>query len=186
MDKNESIAEIEADIRRTNTELARMLTRRGQFVTAAESLTGGMICSSFVDIPGSSDWFSDGFVTYSNEAKIMRLGVPYMLISKHTAVSSEVAMAMAQGALHRSGADYAVAVTGLAGPFEDENGVPYPMDPRHERGLVFVAAAYAGGACVRRCVFSGNRTEVRKKTNRQAVIMLKKLVQSAQQYGIIK
>ena len=186
MEKNESIAAIDEEIRSANTELARLLTRRGQFVTAAESLTGGMICSSFVDIPGSSDWFSDGFVTYSNEAKIARLGVPAELIEKHTAVSSEVAIAMAQGALQKSGADYAVAVTGLAGPFEDENGVPYPMDPRHERGLVFVAAAYAGGCCVRRCVFAGSRNEVRKKTNRQAVKMLKKLVQYAQEYVIIK
>lgn len=179
MEKNESIAAIEEEIRKTNTELARMLTAAGRFVTAAESLTGGMICSSFVDIPGSSDWFADGFVTYSNEAKTKRLGVPAELIAEHTAVSSEVAMAMAQGALTKSGADYAVAVTGLAGPFEDENGVPYPMDPRHERGLVFIAAAYAGGCCARRCVFSGSRNEVRKKTNRQAVFMLKKLVQSA-------
>lgn len=186
MEKNESIAAIEEDIRSTNTELAQLLTQRGQFVTAAESLTGGMICSSFVDIPGSSDWFSDGFVTYSNEAKIKRLGVPREVIAQHTAVSSEAAMSMAQGALERSGADYAVAVTGLAGPFEDGNGVPYPMDPRHERGLVFIAAAYAGGCCSRRCVFSGSRAEVRKKTNRQAVRMLKKLVQYAQEYGIIK
>ena len=171
---------LDASIRETNEWIARELTRSDRTVTAAESITGGMISSSFVDIPGCSDWFADGFVTYSNEAKAKRLGVDPTLIARCTAVSAEVGLAMAQGALERSGADFAIAVTGLAGPFYDENGEAYPLAPGHEPGLVFVACAAAEGAAVKRCVFSGGRTEIRKKTTLEAVRMLKKLMQNLQ------
>ena len=135
LEPEEERAQIEAlelRIRAAAEEIAWLLTLRGQFVTAAESLTGGMICASLVDIPGSSNWFSDGFVTYSDSAKARRLGVDPALIAEKTAVSSQVGLAMAQGALIESGADYAVAVTGLAGPFFDENGECYPLPPEHE------------------------------------------------------
>lgn len=160
--------------------IAGILTAAHKQVTAAESLTGGMLCSSFVDVPGSSNWFSSGYVTYSDGAKHKMLGVPEALLEKETAVSPDVAIAMAQGALRESGADYALAVTGLAGPFEDENGVPYPMDPRHERGLVFVACACPAGAAVKRFVFAGSREMVRRETVCAALEMLKKLMQYMQ------
>ncbi len=172
------IAALDESINREITALAAMLLEKKLRVTAAESLTGGMISSSFVDVPGSSDWFSYGFVTYSNEAKTEMVGVPAKLIEENTAVDAEVGLEMAKGALNRSGADAAVAVTGLAGPFSDANGVPYPMDPRHVPGLVFIACAAKNGASVRRCVFTGSRTMIRKKTVLSAVRMLKKLVQS--------
>lgn len=176
----EKIASLTERIDGVNAELAALLTARGQFVTAAESLTGGMISSAFVNIPGSSNWFSDGYVTYTDAAKHRMIGVPAETLERETAVSADVGLAMALGALERSGADYSVAVTGLAGPFTDDRGQPIALDPRHEPGLVYIACACASGAVVRRFVFSGGRMLVRKKTNWKAVQMLKKLMQSLQ------
>ncbi len=87
-----------------------------KMVATAESCTGGLICGALTEIAGSSAAVDRGFVTYSNEAKNELLGVPKDLIEKHGAVSKEVAIAMAEGALARSNADVAVSVTGIAGP----------------------------------------------------------------------
>ncbi|WP_297838615.1 CinA family protein [uncultured Roseibium sp.] len=87
-----------------------------KMVATAESCTGGLICGALTEIAGSSAAVDRGFVTYSNEAKNEMLGVPKDLIEKYGAVSKEVAIAMAEGALARSNADVAVSVTGIAGP----------------------------------------------------------------------
>ena len=87
---------------------------RGLMLATAESCTGGMVASSLVDIPGSSDVVDCGFVTYSNSAKSRMLGVPADLIEEHGAVSEPVARAMAAGALENSRGDIAVAITGVA------------------------------------------------------------------------
>lgn len=87
-----------------------------KMVATAESCTGGLICGALTEIAGSSAAVDRGFVTYSNEAKNEMLGVPKDLIEKFGAVSKEVAIAMAEGALARSNADVAVSVTGIAGP----------------------------------------------------------------------
>ncbi len=96
--------------------LATALSAAGKKVTVAESCTGGWIAKSLTDLPGSSTWFEYGFTTYGNNAKVDLLGVPEGQLEAFGAVSKEVAEAMALGALHRSGADIAVAVTGIAGP----------------------------------------------------------------------
>src|SRR5450755_4321947 len=93
----------------------RLLTEHRQLVTA-ESCTGGWIAKAMTDIAGSSQWFIEGFVTYSNESKVHRLGVPASVLKSQGAVSEAVARAMALGALRRSGAQITVAVTGIAGP----------------------------------------------------------------------
>ncbi len=85
-------------------------------LATAESCTGGLIAALLTEVPGSSDVFERGFVTYSNAAKVEMLGVPADAIRLHGAVSPEVARAMAEGAIARSAADLAVAVTGVAGP----------------------------------------------------------------------
>lgn len=92
------------------------LTSREIMIATAESCTGGLICGTLTEISGSSAAVDRGFVTYSNEAKTEMLGVPADLIRKVGAVSREVAIAMAEGALARSKADIAVSVTGIAGP----------------------------------------------------------------------
>jgi nicotinamide-nucleotide amidase len=96
--------------------IAGMLSSRGVTVAVAESCTGGLLASRLTDVPGSSSYFLQGFVVYSNQAKHNTLGVPEEAIERFGAVSEEVARAMATGCLERSGADIAVATTGIAGP----------------------------------------------------------------------
>jgi nicotinamide-nucleotide amidase len=97
-------------------ELGDALRARGWKLASAESCTGGMIAAACTDLAGSSDWFDRGIVSYSNEAKTALLDVPRALLEAHGAVSEPVARAMAEGVLRSSGADIAVAVTGVAGP----------------------------------------------------------------------
>lgn len=127
-----------------------------------------MISSSIVDVPGSSGWFKYGFVTYSDEAKHNVLGVSRELLERESAVSESVAREMAIGALRRSGADYAIAVTGLAGPGMDELG--------RAPGLVYIGFANAKGVQVKKFSFRGNRNEVRRKTCLSALRMAAELV----------
>ena len=96
--------------------VVRRLRDLGQTAATAESCTGGLIANRLTNVPGASAVFGWGFVTYANEAKQRVLGVPSDLIARHGAVSEPVARAMAEGALRVSGADHAVAVTGIAGP----------------------------------------------------------------------
>jgi nicotinamide-nucleotide amidase len=107
---------IKRDTREWARRLIDALRARNWHCATAESCTGGGIASAITDIAGSSDVFDRGFVTYSNTAKVQMLGVDAALIAAHGAVSEEVANAMAAGALARSEADCAVAVTGVAGP----------------------------------------------------------------------
>ena len=96
--------------------LGRELLNRGECLATAESCTGGWVAQSVTAIAGSSTWFDRGFVTYSNAAKVEMLGVPETTLERHGAVSEATARAMAQGALAHSRADWAVAITGIAGP----------------------------------------------------------------------
>ena len=117
--------------------LGSALRARGLRVATAESCTGGMIAAAITAIAGSSEWFERGFVTYSNEAKHEMLGVPQQAIAAHGAVSEEVALAMADGALARSGADCALSVTGIAGPGGGTRAKPV--------GIVCLGFAIASG-----------------------------------------
>ena len=108
----------------------------GLLLATAESCTGGLIAAILTEVPGSSDVFERGFVTYSNEAKTEMLGVPAHLIARHGAVSEEVARAMVLGALKNSRADLAVSVTGVAGPGGGSAEKPV--------GLVHLAGAFRG------------------------------------------
>lgn len=131
---------------------SRLLTRAEQLladarakklkIATAESCTGGLIAGLLTEIAGSSDVFERGFVTYSNRAKQELIGVPDALLIRHGAVSEEVARAMAQGALIHSGADLAVAVTGIAGPGGGSAEKPV--------GLVHIAAARKGAEVIHR------------------------------------
>jgi nicotinamide-nucleotide amidase len=96
--------------------VVRLLRGKGKKLATAESCTGGLIANRLTNVPGSSEVFTHGWVTYANEAKIDQLHVPADMLITHGAVSEEVARAMADGALQESGADYAISVTGIAGP----------------------------------------------------------------------
>lgn len=122
------------------TALLAETKSRGLAVATAESCTGGLIAASLAAIPGASASLERGFVTYSNEAKTEMLGVPADLIQRLGAVSREVSIAMAEGAIANSRADISVAVTGIAGP--DGGTAEKPV------GLVHMAASRRGGATI--------------------------------------
>ena len=137
--------------------LAEALRGRGWRLATAESCTGGLIAAVCTALAGSSDWFDRGFVTYSDAAKREQLGVDAGLIAAHGAVSGEVARAMAAGALARSDADIAVAVTGIAGPGGAAPGKPV--------GTVWLALAMRGGPVqAERLQLAGERASVRAQT----------------------
>jgi nicotinamide-nucleotide amidase len=138
-------------------QLGSALDRHGQRLALAESCTGGWISQCITEIPGSSKWFDRGFVTYSNAAKIEMLGVDERTLQAFGAVSAETAKEMAGGALRHSGADIALAVTGIAGP--DGGTAEKPV------GLVYLAWQRTGSEC--RCLeqrFKGGRHQVRYQT----------------------
>ncbi len=150
--------------------LGEALRRRGWRLASAESCTGGLIAAACTELAGSSDWFERGWVTYSNEAKAEALGVAASLIEAHGAVSEPVACAMAAGALGRSQADLAVAVTGIAGPGGAVPGKPV--------GTVWLAIAATGEAPhAERLQLSGDRAAVRSLTVR---IVLQRLIARAE------
>ena len=146
------------------------LRRRGLKLAAAESCTGGLVTAVLTEIAGSSDVVERGFVTYSNAAKHEVLGVPEAMLAEHGAVSEPVARAMADGALAHSGADVAVAVTGVAGPGGGTAAKPV--------GLVHFAAARRGGAVLHReCRFGDiGRSEVRLASVREALQLISRAV----------
>ena len=161
MSPRESDAAMQALLER----LAGGLRARGWMLAAAESCTGGLIAAACTSLAGSSDWFERGFVTYSNAAKTDLLGVPGALIAQHGAVSAEVARAMADGALGRSRAQLAVAVTGVAGP-----GGGTPLKPV---GTVWLAVAVAGSpARAELLQLAGDRADVRQQTVLRALAAL--------------
>jgi nicotinamide-nucleotide amidase len=135
-------------------QLAQRLRERGWMMASAESCTGGLIAGACTELSGSSDWFERGFVTYSNRAKTELLGVDAALIDDHGAVSEPVARAMAVGAVERSGARCAVAVTGVAGP---TGGTPdKPV------GTVWFGWCTPAGIFTERQRFNGDRAAVRR------------------------
>lgn len=116
------------------TRLLDAARARGWMIVTAESCTGGLVSAALTDIPGSSDAFDRGYVSYSYPAKTAMLGVPEAMLAAHGAVSEPVARAMATGALAASGADLAIAITGVAGPGASE---------AKPEGLVWFATATA-------------------------------------------
>jgi nicotinamide-nucleotide amidase len=143
---------------------------KGELIATAESCTGGLVSATLTAVPGSSDAFDRGFVTYSNAAKSEMLGVPYWLIERHGAVSEDVARAMAGGALTHSNASLAVAVTGIAGP---DGGTP-----EKPVGLVHFAAGRPDGPMHHERVVFGDlgRAEVRRRAVERVLSMLRSLV----------
>ena len=157
-------AAMKTDTSKRVVELAAKLVERGQRVCTAESCTGGLIAKTFTDLAGSSEWFDRGFVTYSNAAKSEMLGVPATVIEEYGAVSEPVANAMASGALRHSDADFAIAVTGVAGP--GGGSVEKPV------GTVWIALAGDGHLEARCHCFDGDRAAVREATLAEALLML--------------
>ena len=159
-----------SDPEQLTTQLAEALLLGQQKICTAESCTGGLIAKTFTDLAGSSDWFERGFVTYSNEAKSEMLGVPASLVEDYGAVSEAVASAMASGALRHSRADFAVAVTGVAGPGGGSDDKPV--------GTVWIALASVEQMLAKLYQFDGDRQAVRAATLIAAIEALLDLVES--------
>ncbi|SFN71875.1 nicotinamide-nucleotide amidase [Formivibrio citricus] len=149
-------------------KLGKLLLERKQTVTAAESCTGGLICAAITDISGSSDWFGRGFVAYANQAKIEMLGVSEAMLQVYGAVSEPVARAMATGACRAAKADWAVAVSGIAGP--TGGSVEKPV------GTIWLAWVGPGVDESELCHFKGGRAEVREQTVQHALARLVELI----------
>lgn len=146
-----------ADLLTLSESVGAQLLNRGEWLVTAESCTGGWVAQSVTAIAGSSAWFDRGFVTYSNAAKQEMLGVPEATLSRHGAVSEATARAMAQGAIAHSRGDWAIAITGIAGP---SGGTPdKPV------GTVCFAWAQRDGGCeAQTCCFDGDRQAVREQS----------------------
>jgi nicotinamide-nucleotide amidase len=142
-----------------------LLRARGQTLSVAESCTGGMLAERITQTPGSSEYFAGGFLTYTDEAKKILLGVDGALIEQHTAVSDPVARAMAWGARERLGTDWAVSVTGVAGPDGGTEANPV--------GTVFIGIAGAAAVDAKRYQFVGDRARIRAMATQTALDRLR-------------
>ncbi len=147
---------------RVGALLARLVAR-GETLAVAESLTGGLLAATIVDVPGASAVFRGGLVVYATDLKASLAGVPTPLLSAHGPVDPAVAAALAAGARDRCGADWGLATTGVAGP--DSPG-ELPV------GRVYVAVAGPGEPVVRELDLSGGRAAVRHGTVAAALDLL--------------
>jgi nicotinamide-nucleotide amidase len=147
--------------------VAELLKKHKRTVATAESCTGGLIAKLLTDIPGSSEYFIEGVVAYANEAKTRLLGVPAQVIAEHGAVSRQVAVAMAMGCRAKSGADFALSTTGIAGP-----GGGTPDKPV---GLVYVGLADLHGCRVEELRLDPalSRDEIRQQSAEHALQILR-------------
>ncbi|KQZ21833.1 damage-inducible protein CinA [Mesorhizobium sp. Root552] len=155
----------QADIGDLADRFLKACHRHGILAATAESCTGGLVIAAMTDIPGSSSMVDRGFVTYSNEAKMDMLGVSKATLEAHGAVSSEAAREMAKGALERSKAGIALAVTGIAGP--DGGSAEKPV------GLVWFGLALTGKPVMaeKRIFENRGRDFIRRETVRHALTM---------------
>lgn len=156
-------AEGETDM---ETVAAELLLEKGKTIAIAESCTGGMVAAALVEYPGISQALLEGCVTYSNEAKMRRLGVKAETLEKHGAVSPETAAEMAEGIARTSGADIGLATTGVAGP---DGGTP-----EKPVGLVYIALHFGGETKVKACHFAGKRNKIRERAAYTALDWLRR------------
>jgi len=144
---------------------AQLIAAAGVTVATAESCTGGLLAKMLTDVPGSSKYFQQGWVTYSNQAKQELLGVSEQRLSEHGAVSEPVVLAMADGARARARSTFALSISGIAGP---DGGTPTkPV------GTVCIALAHPDGAAARTFLFPGDREFIRDRSAKMALALLR-------------
>lgn len=152
-------------------EAARLLEQKKLRVTTAESCTGGLIAGALVNVPGISEWFGEGYVTYSNEAKERLLGVSHGTLETYGAVSEQTAREMAEGAAKAADADVSVVSTGIAGP--DGGTAEKPV------GLVYIGCFCKGTVRVEKHLFDGDRAQVRAQSVQAALSLLRTMLLDA-------
>ncbi len=145
--------------------IVELLVKNNLTITTAESCTGGMVASRIVNVAGASEIFKEGFITYSNKAKRLRLGVKKGTLNKYGAVSEQTAKEMAKGGTIFTKSDTCIAITGIAGP--DGGSEEKPV------GLVYIACTACGKTHVEEFHFSGNRNKIRDNATSQALTLLR-------------
>ena len=142
-----------------------LLEKHQMTISTAESCTGGLTSNLLTNVPGISEFFIEGAITYSNSSKTRILGVSEDILAAHGAVSPQVALAMAHGICKHAGTDIGIGITGIAGPGGDT--------PEKPVGLVYIAINIRGSAEVRKHLFSGNRLEIKNRTAHNAINMVR-------------
>lgn len=145
--------------------VVRLLAKYELTVTTAESCTGGMIASKIVNVPGASDVFNEGFITYSNKAKRKILDVSKNTLKKYGAVSEQTVKEMALGGVFAADCDACIAVTGIAGPDGGTDEKPV--------GLVYIGCCMKDEVTVKECHFHGTRMEIREQSANAALDLLR-------------
>lgn len=143
------------------TVVSKILIKNKLTISIAESCTGGLVSSTFINYPGISSVFMEGCVTYSNEAKINRLGVNPNTLDIYGAVSEETAIEMVEGIAKNFNTNVAISTTGIAGP--DGGSIEKPV------GLVYIGIYINGNTTVKKYIFNGNREEIRLKATENAI-----------------
>ena len=152
-------------------KIGKILFERGQTVSTAESCTGGLIGAAFTAVPGSSNWYKGGVIAYSNEIKERLLSVSNEILLKDGAVSKSTVFEMAEGVSKLFQTDYAISVSGIAGP--GGGTVEKPV------GLVYIAIKTPSETKTYKCNFNGDRDSVRSQTVNFTIEKLKKLIPCA-------
>ncbi len=164
---NAVYAEGETDMQ---SVVAELLLKQKKTIAIAESCTGGMITSRLVEYPGISNVLLEGCITYSNEAKMHRLGVKAETLEKYTAVSEQTAAEMAEGVAKTSGADVGIATTGIAGP---DGGTE-----EHPVGVVYIGIYIHGKTTVSKYQYTGKRNKIRERATMNAMNLLREALQN--------
>lgn len=151
------------------TAIVAALKQRGEKVSFAESLTGGLVCARLVSVSGASNVLDEAHVTYADAAKHRVLGVQWETLELHTAVSAECAREMAEGVRRISGADWGVSTTGYAGPDGGADGTPV--------GTVYIAVAGPVDTHIDACHFEGDRNDVRSQAALRALTALRQAME---------
>lgn len=148
----------------------RLLLERGWTVGTAESCTGGLIAAQIINVPGASDIFKSGYITYANEAKKSILGVRESTLTAFGAASAQTAQEMALGAAEAAGSECSVVSTGIAGPGGGTTRKPV--------GLVYIACCVNGNITVKEYHFQGSRSQIRNAAVEAALELLEECIQS--------
>ena len=155
-------------IRETTTEIINTLKKRNQTITFAESCTGGRIASAFTAISGASSVLNGSVVSYANEIKSAWLGVKEETLVEHGAVSQECVEEMLKGILKMASADYAIAVSGIAGPTGGSDEKPV--------GTLYIGVASEEKSSVKLYLFKGNREEIQEQATAKSILLLKNIL----------
>ena len=148
--------------------IVQQLAEKHLKVTTVESCTGGALAARIINVSGASDVIQEGFITYSDEAKMSLVGVQKATIDAYTAVSSQTAAEMAEGGVAHTGSDVAVSVTGLAGPGGGTEEKPV--------GLVYIGCCYKGKTVVKEFHFKGNRSKIREQAVVKGLTLMRECI----------